>query len=61
MPKEIQQAAGHKTITMAASYSHRSPAHKLSMVERIVRTATKTCTKRKRPPVEGGRFFCRRL
>jgi hypothetical protein len=38
--KEIQEAAGHKTITMAARYSHLSPAHKLSVVERIVRTGT---------------------
>lgn len=33
--KEIQEAAGHKTIAMAARYSHLSPAHKLSVVERI--------------------------
>jgi integrase len=33
--KEIQEAAGHKTITMAARYSHLSPAHRLSVVERI--------------------------
>jgi integrase len=33
--KEIQEAAGHKTITMAARYSHLSPAHKLSVVEKI--------------------------
>ena len=39
--KEIQEAAGHKTIAMAARYSHLSPAHKLSVVERIVRTGTK--------------------
>jgi integrase len=39
--KEIQEAAGHKTITMAARYSHLSPAHTLSVVERIVRTGTK--------------------
>jgi len=38
--KEIQEAAGHKTITMAARYSHLSPAHKLSVVERIASTAT---------------------
>jgi hypothetical protein len=42
--KEIQEAAGHKTITMSARYSHLSPAHKLSVVERIAGTATK------RPP-----------
>lgn len=34
--KEIQEAAGHKTITMAARYSHLSPQHRLSVVERIV-------------------------
>ena len=33
--KEIQEAAGHKTIAMAARYSHLSPQHKLSVVERI--------------------------
>lgn len=33
--KEIQEAAGHKTIAMAARYAHLSPAHKLSVVERI--------------------------
>jgi len=33
--KEIQEAAGHKTISMAARYSHLSPAHRLSIVERI--------------------------
>ena len=33
--KEIQEAAGHKTITMAARYSHLSPARRLSVVERI--------------------------
>jgi len=33
--KESQEAAGHKSITMSARYSHRSPAHKLSVVERI--------------------------
>jgi integrase len=33
--KEIQEAAGHKTITMSARYSHLSPEHQLSVVERI--------------------------
>jgi site-specific recombinase XerD len=33
--KEIQEAGGWKTIAMAARYSHLSPAHKLSVVERI--------------------------
>ena len=36
--KEIQEAAGHKTIVMAARYSHLSPAHRLSVVERIAGT-----------------------
>jgi hypothetical protein len=42
--KEIQEAAGHKTITMAAWYSHLSPAHKLSVVERIARAASPRIT-----------------
>jgi hypothetical protein len=46
--KEIQEAAGHKTITMAARYSHLSPAHTLSVVERIVRTGTKQAPNRHR-------------
>jgi integrase len=33
--KEIQEAAGHKSIIMSARYSHLSPAHNLSVVERI--------------------------
>jgi integrase len=33
--KEIQEAAGHKPITVSARYSHLSPAHRLSVVERI--------------------------
>jgi hypothetical protein len=33
--KEIQKAAGHKTITMSARHSHLSPAQRLSVVERI--------------------------
>jgi integrase len=33
--KEIQEAAGHKTITMSARYSHLSPEHRQSVVERI--------------------------
>jgi hypothetical protein len=33
--KEIQEAAGHKTIAMAARYAHLSPAGNLSVVERI--------------------------
>ena len=37
--EEIQEAAGHKTIQMADRYSHLSPAHRLSVVERIA-TAT---------------------
>jgi len=33
--KEIQEAAGHKTITMSARYAHLSPEHTSSVVERI--------------------------
>jgi integrase len=33
--KEIQEAAGHKTIAMSARYSHLSPAHNQSVVDRI--------------------------
>jgi site-specific recombinase XerD len=34
--KEIQELAGHKTITMSARYSHLSPEHRLSVIDRIV-------------------------
>lgn len=33
--KEIQEAAGHKTISMSARYSHLSPEHKASVVDKI--------------------------
>jgi hypothetical protein len=36
--KEIQELAGHKTITMSARYSHLSPEHKLSVIDRISST-----------------------
>jgi integrase len=39
--KEIQEAAGHRTITMAARYAHLSPAHRLSVVERIAGVGTR--------------------
>lgn len=39
--KEIQELAGHKTITMSARYSHLSPSHKLSVIDRIA-TASQT-------------------
>ena len=38
--KEIQELTGHKTITMSARYSHLSPAHKLSAVDRITSAAS---------------------
>jgi site-specific recombinase XerD len=41
--KEIQELAGHKTITMSARYSHLSPEHRLSASQP---TATTTATKR---------------
>jgi integrase len=37
--KEIQELAGHKTITMSARYSHLSPEHKLSIIDRISSTS----------------------
>ena len=33
--KDIQEAAGHKTITMSARYAHLSPEHTQSVVDRI--------------------------
>lgn len=38
--KEILEATGHKTITMSARYSHLSPEHKQSVVERIASSAS---------------------
>jgi hypothetical protein len=46
--KEIQELAGHKTITMSARYAHLSPDHKLSVIDRIAATAIKTATRRSR-------------
>jgi integrase len=37
--KEIQELAGHKTITMSARYSHLSPEHRLSIIDRIATTS----------------------
>jgi integrase len=39
--KEIQELAGHKTITMSARYAHLSPDQKLSVIDRIAATATR--------------------
>jgi integrase len=33
--KEIQELAGHKTITMSARYSHLSAEHRISVIDRI--------------------------
>lgn len=38
--KEIQELAGHKTITMAGRYAHLSPDHKLAVIDRIAAAAT---------------------
>ena len=38
--KEIQELAGHKTITMSARYSHLSPEHRLSVIDRIASSST---------------------
>ena len=37
--KTIQELAGHKTIGMSARYSHLSPDHKRSEIERITSAA----------------------
>jgi hypothetical protein len=36
----IQKAAGHRAIAMSARYSHLSPEHTLSVVDRIAGTAS---------------------
>lgn len=38
--REIMEAAGHKTMSQAARYSHLSPQHTQSVVDRIVGTST---------------------
>jgi integrase len=38
--KEIQDAAGHKTIAMSARYAHLSPHHTASVVERLTSDAS---------------------
>ncbi len=43
--KEIQELAGHKTITMYSRYAHLSPDHELSEIDRIASTATETATR----------------
>ena len=43
--KEIQELAGHKTITVSARYAHLSPDHKLSVLDRITAEAAKTATR----------------
>lgn len=37
--KEIQELAGHKTISVSAKYAHLSPDHKLSVIERLSSTS----------------------
>ena len=71
--KEIQELAGHKTITMSARYAHLSPYHKLSVIERIAatatetatttatRTATRTATSKKQPLSRNGFRTCKNL
>lgn len=39
--KTIQELAGHKTISMSARYSHLSPGHKQSEIERIASAPAK--------------------
>jgi integrase len=38
--REIMEAAGHKTMSQAARYSHLSPQHTQSVVDRIAGTGT---------------------
>jgi integrase len=38
--KDIQEAAGHKNITMSARYAHLTPEHRLSVVERLAPPAS---------------------
>jgi integrase len=38
--REIMEAAGHKTMSQAARYSHLSPQHTQSVVDRIAGTRT---------------------
>jgi integrase len=33
--KDIQELAGHKTVTISARYAHLSPDHKLSVLDRL--------------------------
>lgn len=44
--REIMEAAGHKTMSQAARYSHLSPQHTQSVVDRIAGSALleSTCT-----------------
>jgi hypothetical protein len=42
--KEIQELAGHKTVTMSARYAHLSPDHKLAVIDRIAAAATAAAT-----------------
>lgn len=46
--KDIQEAAGHKTIAMPARYAHLAPEHTQSVVERIARTSAKQAPVRSR-------------
>jgi integrase len=43
--KEIQELAGHRTITISARYAHLSPDHKLSVLDRITAEAAKAATR----------------
>jgi site-specific recombinase XerD len=47
---EIQKAAGHRAIAMAVRYSHLSPEHQLSVVDRIAGTPSGNEQPPKQPP-----------
>ena len=41
--KTIQELAGHRALSMTARYSHRSPDHKSSEIEKLVTAASRRC------------------
>jgi site-specific recombinase XerD len=53
--REIMEAAGHKTMAMAARYAHLSPRHTLSVVDRISDPSKKTNMHQNMHQRSGGR------
>jgi site-specific recombinase XerD len=48
--KEIQELAGHKTISISARYAHLVPDHKLSVINRISAPASENVNSHEQPP-----------